>query len=138
MRTNTMREKVFEHTEHAFKHTQCVHDKLWAERERAREEGIGIDGLWPMLVSIMENVPVYHEMRFSLHSQAVVVYLLNTVVRMPLAESETAGYYYQTQGIPRYNTEEHVITISIADFLESPSETLETNGCLLYNPAEGF
>jgi hypothetical protein len=88
-----------------------------------RALGHGLDGLFSTFCNYLDRVPLYHQAELSI-ADAVVRINLEISVLNPIED-----------GVPVYNCSEIVIVIGVADFL---TEEIIDNGCLSYNPAEGF
>jgi hypothetical protein len=123
MRTNTIPEKVFDHESHAFKYTVGIHDKLMKKLDLYHDLGHGLNELFSEFCCVLDETPLYHQMELSV-ADAIIKINLEISILNPIQD-----------GVPVYNCTEHMLTFGVRDFLTA--EEID-NGCLAYNPAEGF
>lgn len=122
MRTHTIPEKVFSHEAHAHDYAVGIHDNLMKKLILFHALGHGLDELFSAFCAYLDHVPLYHHAELSI-AEAVVRINLEISILNPIED-----------GVPVYNCDEVVIILSVVDFL---TEEID-NGCLSYNPAEGF
>lgn len=129
MRTNTIQEKVFDHSHHSLQYSQRLYAELANITELYRSSGFGLNDLFEKLCNRLETVPLYHDIEL-LISQGIIKICLQVSVKNTFGE--TYGIEFEDCG-PKYWHDEHQIVLGIADFIDG-----HENGDLKYNPAEGF
>ena len=123
MRTNTIPEKVFSHELEAWNHSIKIQNEILRKLDLYKELGHSLDQIWSEICCMLNDIPLYHQAELSV-AEGVIKINLEISILNPIED-----------GVPVYNCAEHAILLSIADFL-TKEET--DNGCLSYNPAEGF
>jgi hypothetical protein len=88
-----------------------------------RALGHGLNELFDAICHTLDHVPLYHRVELSIADATIKVELEISILN-PIED-----------GVPVYNCTEHSIVFNIADYLD---EEIIENGCLAYNPGEGF
>lgn len=123
MRTNTIQEKVFDHEFEATENSLRIHDLLLKKITMYQALGHGLNELYEAMCHTLDHIPIYHQIELSIADATIKINLEISILN-PIED-----------GVPVYNCTEHVIIFNIAQFLD---EEIIENGCLAYNPAEGF
>ena len=125
MRTGTIPEKVFESAEEALEHSKTLHHRLYMIIVLHGASGRGLNEVFQALSDYLNDVPLYHNMELSVRDGVIKVIF------------EVSVKNYGSDVGPKYWSDQHVILLSVLDFIERGEEIVD-NGYMKYNPAEGF
>lgn len=121
MLTMTLQEIIFCNDTEAFNYARHVQSILAEKLSLYRTLNYDVDQLYNAFCFTLDNVPLYHSIELSLQENSIKVNL----------EVSTLN---RKSDLPIHNCGEILVIFCVADFLKEQKD----NGCLAYDPAEGF